>query len=204
MKLSEIQSMSRHQISRLSAAVKKDLYVKFRRLVNDRTRSFTSRGLTPRMTASIKDMPTPAKATEAQMNAYLSNAGAYIQGTYYTYKGWKQHDTEVKREIMDRLDMPNMTDDQFKRYFEFMNAMSDMMGNAWHGVSSQASQLFAEAERLNLNASQFVRNFDYWQDHVEDLRNAKPLTRKAGVKPSDYIRQLKLESITSWRKRQDR
>lgn len=88
------------------------------------------------------------------------------------------------------------------KYGDFLGAMSKRVGESWKYVSDDAIDLFDEAERLNLNPSQFIRNYKYWLAHGEELANAKPIDR-ANVKPSDYAKQLGLPKIRTWNNEQE-
>ena len=84
--------------------------------------------------------------------------------------------------------------EEYQDYKRFLGAMAERVGENWKYVSGEGMELYAEAKRLNLNPSQFLRNANYWIEHVEELTEAKPLSRKT-IRPSDYARQLKLPKI---------
>ena len=90
-----------------------------------------------------------------------------------------------------------------KRYGAFLGAMAKRLGTRFSYDSDSAMALVDEADRLNLNPNQFLRNYDYWLNHVEELESAEPIDRANGVKPSDYAKQLGLPKIKQWNKEQE-
>lgn len=194
--------MSRKQIRNLSQSIKESIYTKLRRSVYRRGKTFEKKGLSQPVPASLRNMPTVRNASQRQIDDALSYAESYMTGTIYTAAGYQKYLNEQRTTWGERmgLDRP-LTKAEHERFGRFMGDMQKRMGSNWDKVSSQAAQMFAEAMRLNLNVNQFRRNFDYWSDHIDKLKDAKPINRSSGVKPSDYIKQLKLETVTSWKKR---
>lgn len=200
MKLSEIIGMSARQIRTLGESVKKAIYTNLRRSVTQRGRAFQRKGLEQKMPKAVRNLPPFGKATEKQINDALSMAETYLTGNIYTASGFESYQAENMKMWGERLGYGRpLTKAEYDEFGRYMGEMQDRTGGNWQHVSSQAAQLFAEARRLNLNPAQFKRNFDYWSDHVDKLQNARPIDRPSGVKPSDYIKQLKLETITSWK-----
>lgn len=200
MKLSEIIGMSARQIRTLGSEIKQKLYTNLRRSVTQRGKAFERKGLKQKAPKSVMNLPSFKNASEKQINEALSMAETYLTGNIYTAAGFEEYISESKQMWGERLGYGRpLTKAEYDRFGRYMGDMQERTGANWQHVSSQAAQLFAEALRLNLNPDQFKRNFDYWSDHVDKLKNARPIDRPSGVKPSDYIRQLKLETITSWK-----
>ena len=86
-------------------------------------------------------------------------------------------------------------EEEFNNIGEFLGQMQDRLKEVWKTVSDRAVKLFEEAQRLNLDPGQFLRNYDYWIEHAEELEGARPLNYEY-VKPSSYIEQLRLPSIS--------
>lgn len=202
MKLADIKRMSRRQISKLPEATKRSLYTNLRRSVTQRSHAFERRGLKQRMPQIYEKLPKTSEASSRMLDEALSMAGSYLEGQIYTARGYEQYLKERQSTLQERLGLDKpLTKAQFDQYGRFMGDMQKRMGSNWSLVSHQAAQMFAEALRLNLKPDQFKRNFDYWSNHLKDLENARPIDRPSGVKPSDYIKQLHLETVTSWKNR---
>jgi len=147
-------------------------------------------------------LPKTSEASNRMLDEALSLAGSYIEGRIYTARGYENYLKERQSTLQERLGLEEpLTKAQFDQYGRFMGDMQERMGSNWQYVSHQAAQMFAEALRLNLKPDQFKRNFDYWTKHLKDLENARPIDRPSGVKPSDYIKQLHLETVTSWKQK---
>lgn len=194
--------MSRKQISALSSSIKEKLYTNLRRSVTQRGRAFERAGFRQHAPKAVTNLPPVRGASDRQINEALSQAENYLSERIYTASGFGEYMREQQESWGDRLGLGRpLTKAEHDRFGKFMGDMQQRIGDKWSMVSSQAAQLFAEALRLNLNPDQFKRNFDYWSAHVDKLQNARPIDRPSGVKPSDYIRQLKLETVTSWKNR---
>ena len=201
MKLSEIKGMSLKEIKRLPESTKKSLYTNLRRSVTQRAHAFQKAGLKPRAPKSMQNLQPASQTSMSSIERILGSAESFLESKLYTKSGYLSFHKERRKALSDKLGM-KLTDEDYARYSRFMNDMAAQMGAGWHYVSSQAVELFAQAKRLNLNVNQFKRNLDYWMENVDKLQYARPISRGSGVKPSDYIKQLKMESVTSWRRRQ--
>ena len=188
------------QIKHLPESERRRLYTDLRWSVTQRSNAFRKAGLWPMRPAIMVDLK-PAKETSIdKINRVLGAAKGYLQGQLYTKAGYQRYHKQRRKELSEKLGV-NLNDEDYKKYTKFMNDMARQMGAGWHYVSSQAVELFAQAKRLNLNVNQFKRNLDYWIDNADKLAYAKPIKRGSGVKPSDYIKQLKMETVTSWKKK---
>lgn len=204
MKLSEIIGMSARQIRTLGDAVKKALYTNLRRSVSMRGKAFQRKGLEQRMPKAVKNLPPFKDATQKQINDALSMAETYLTGKIYESSGYADYLAEQRAMWGDRLGFGrSLTPEEHDIFGNFMNDAGKRMGNNFGLVSSQAAELVKEAFRLNLKPDQFLRNLEYWTDHIKQLKEAEPISRTSAVKPSDYVKQLKLESVTSWNKKHE-
>ena len=121
-----------------------------------------------------------------------------------TYKQWR----ETQDERMDRMedvigdDYEFESDEDYEDMRRFLGEMQDRFGGGemWKEVSGDAAQLWGEAKRLNLDPRQFLRNYEYWSDHVDDLKNAAPIQSDRKLYPSDYARKLGLAKVTGGRR----
>ena len=201
MKLTEIIGMSARQIRTLGESVKKALYTNLRRSVSMRGKAFQRKGLEQRMPKAVKNLPPFKEATQRQINDALSMAETYLTGRIYESTGYADYLAEQRAAWGDRLGMGrSLTPEEHELFGNFMDDAGKRMGSNFGLVSSQAAELVKEAFRLNLQPDQFLRNLEYWTSHIKQLKDAEPISRTSAVKPSDYVRQLKLESVTSWNK----
>ena len=201
MKISDLNDMSMVQIKHLPEAERRRLYTDLRRSVTQRSNAFRKAGLRPHVPGNMKDLKPARQMGIDAINRALGAAKGYLQGKLNTKSGYLAYHKERRKALSEKLGV-KLSDADYLKYNRFMDDMARQMGAGWHYVSSQAVELFAQAQRLNLNVNQFKRNLDYWMENVDKLQYAKPISRGSGVKPSDYIKQLKMETVTSWKKRQ--
>lgn len=197
MKISDLAKMSKYEIRDIPLNERRKLYTNLRRSVTQRAHTFERKGLPVQAPVEYRNMAPASELTDKQLTEALARSSSYYQAKIYTAAGYMEFHREQRQNLERKLGM-KLTQEQYVQYKEFMDDAASRMTANWHNVSVQAVELFAQAQRLNLNVNQFKRNLDYWIEHQDQLQYAKPLKRSKGVKPSDYVRQLKLEGITSW------
>ena len=198
MKVKDIIELSMPEIMELSDAELRAAYTNLRRSAAARARGFEQAGLPVNIPARLQ-YSVPARYLSRDQLENMVAQGKSAVAPIYSVSGYRRYQEQQKNELKSRFGMSNLTDEQFRKYGEFMGAMQKRMKGSWDYVSAEAYKMASEALRLNLDPKQFMRNFAYWSDHLEDLELAKPLERK-NLKPSDYIKQLNLQRIGSWKR----
>lgn len=90
--------------------------------------------------------------------------------------------------------------EQVNKFDRFMREIRDRYKEMKYKPSDDAIDLFEQAQRLKINENQLLKNFEYWADHIDDLRDAEPINTKAqSVSPGRYRAALGLETIKSWK-----
>lgn len=193
MKLKDIINMPLIRLKELTRGELSKAYRQVVKSVESRVRGFERKGLEdvlPKVVRDIPNAPTPRNISELS-NFLLSNksdVNKYIKH---------------QEELMEAMEERMSTDDHdfefesledYTNFRRFLGAMAERVGENWKYVSGEGVALYAEAKRLNLNPSQFLRNANYWIENADKLEEAKPLSRKT-IRPSDYARQLKLPKI---------
>lgn len=193
MKLRDIINMPLVRLKELTRGELSKAYRQVVKSVESKVKGFESKGLAdvlPKVAKDIPNAPTPRNISELSnfLLSNKSNVNKYIQ-----------HEKAMMKTIEERLssedyDFEFESLEEYQDYKRFLGAMAERVGENWKYVSGEGMELYAEAKRLNLNPNQFLRNANYWIEHVEELTEAKPLSRKT-IRPSDYARQLKLPKI---------
>lgn len=197
MKIRDIINLSMPDIQELSDADLRQAYTNLKRSSTQRRHGFERAGLPVNIPEMYRYEARAGDLTRRQLEQAVSTGAGFINAPIYTAGGFRKYKERRKNELKSRFGLDDMTDADFDRYGQFMNAMQDRLAGSWKYVSAQAKKLAAEAQRLNLDPMQFMRNFEYWQDHVDELENARPIER-GNVRPSDYVRQLGLPGIRQW------
>ena len=198
MKVKDIIELSMPEIMELSDAELRAAYTNLRRSAAARARGFEQAGLPVNIPARLQYKVPARYLTRAQLENMVAQGKSAV-APIYSVSGYRRYQEQQKDELKSRFGMSNLTDEQFRKYGEFMGAMQKRMKGSWDYVSAEAYKMASEALRLNLDPKQFMRNFAYWSDHLEDLERAQPLERK-NLKPSDYIKQLNLQRVGSWKR----
>lgn len=177
-------------------------YNYLRKVIRSRQKSFEKRGHSDLFSKSfaqgfrsLKTIKSRGQllAEMARMENYLLSSRSTVEGAL-TYQEQENKRRQSLSETLNR----DLSEEEFNNIGEFLGQMQDRLKEVWKTVSDRAVKLFEEAQRLNLDPGQFLRNYDYWIEHAEELEGARPLNYDY-VKPSSYIEQLRLPSISKWR-----
>ena len=121
-----------------------------------------------------------------------------------TYSKWRDTIDERMEHMEDVIgdDFQFDSDEEYEEMGRFMGEMQERFGGGemWKKYSGDAAQLFGESKRLGLDPKQFLRNYDYWSEHVDDLKRADPIKSGRKLYPSDYARKLGLDKVTGGRR----
>lgn len=201
-KIKDIINMNRYDLAQKSARQLRPLYNKLQRELNKRIASFEKHGKGEAIPKRLKGIETPYGKQELLKT--ISGISNWMLGKQSTYKGYVGIEKQRKKELEERLSYGKgegfkgykvkLTDAEFEDYKRFMGEMQTRASQMWARASDDAQDLYAQAKRLNLNPKQFLRNYDYWIEHVDDLKEATPIN-KNNLHPSDYAKQLNLPKI---------
>lgn len=140
--------------------------------------------------------------SEAQMRQELSTALSYLGARESTYSGYKKAQ-QKRRERYEKTTgrkFKSMAD--FNKFGNFMGEMQTRLKSMFQPASDfigNPGGLYDQAIRLNLNPEALMQNFEYWRDHLDDLKQMDPIEgRKNKLTPSDYIKRAKLEKISDY------
>ena len=206
MKAKEIINLPAYQVNKLTGGALNEAYQTLKSVFNKRAKTFRKHGAERALPPGFrKGMQSSVGMTESEKLQALKDVSAFMRGERSTYSGWRRSELEQMESLNEALDGVYHFDslDDFRKYGEFMGEMQTRLGEMWKVQSSQVRELFFQAQRLGVDSSQFLKNFEYWIEHAEELQKAKPLSYSGrGLKTSDYARQLHLPSINEfYRKR---
>lgn len=137
--------------------------------------------------------------SEAQMRQELSTALSYLGARESTYSGYQkaQQKRRASYEKTTGRKFGSMSD--FNKFGNFMGEMQTRLKSMFGPASDFIVDLFNQAERLDLNPEALMKNFEYWRDHLDDLKEMDPIEgRKKSLTPSDYIKRARLEKISDY------
>ena len=200
MAVKDLLQMSASQISALEGAELRRAYKSTSASLRMRRQAFVKHGKLSGMPEVYRGGIRKAASfeSEAEMREYMMDALRYINKGKSTIAGYN-------KSLQDRMEhVENITGHKFgsqseySRWGEFMGEMQERLKASWKAISDVAWELYDEAKRLNLDPDQLMKNFEYWADHLEDLKEAEPLKRSRALRPSDYLKSLKLEKISTY------
>lgn len=177
-------------------------YNYLRKVIRYRQKSFEKRGKSDLFSKSFaqgfRSLKTIKRRSQllaemARMENYLLSSRSTVEGAV----AYQEQENKRRQSLSETLNR-DLSEEEFNNIGEFLGQMQDRLKEVWKTVSDRAVKLFEEAQRLNLDPGQFLRNYDYWIEHAEALEGARPLNYEY-VKPSSYIEQLRLPSISEWR-----
>lgn len=192
-----------NQLRKLKAPDLKKTYKQISKALKGRTKTFRKHGREEAVPERFRDgLESPEDMSKNEMLSHITDALRYMNDKESSYRGW--HEKQMGRmkaynETMKASGQATFdSEEDFDRYGRFMGDMQDRFGELWHYNSDQAKEMYAQAERLNLDVNQLTKNFDFWADHLEELAEADPITWHRADRPvyaSDYARKLGLGKI---------
>lgn len=204
MKISDIVNMAAYKVNKLTGSALSAAYTTLKSAFNKRVKVFQKHDAERALPAQFRNgMRSSLGMTEDEKLQAIKEASAFMRGSRSSYSGWKRSEVEQMENLNEMLEGDyhfNNLDD-FRKYGEFMGEMQTRLGEMWKNVSSQVRELYFQSERLGVNSKQFLKNYEYWLAHSEELEKAKPIewsTSGRKVKASDYARQLKLPKMSEW------
>lgn len=200
MAIKDLLQMSASQLSALEGAELRRAYKSVSASLRMRRQTFQRHGAVSAMPEKYRGGIRKAGSfdTEAEMRQYMKTGIAYMKGSVSTFSGY-QESVEKRKEHIEKVRGKSFSSmAEYNRWGNFMGEMQERLQASWKSISHLAWELFDEAERLNLKPEQLMKNFEYWADHLEDLQEAEPLQRGRDLRPSDYLKSLKLEKISDY------
>ena len=187
MKLKSLITQSAREWSSMSGSQLRKAYQQVKHAMKERAKTFAKHGQEGRT------LPSSRGLSESELRTKLKSASAYMRGRRSTYSGAQQSALDKLHQM--QAAMPEMgfkTVEDVAKFGDFMNEMEERY-KAIQFPSMSAKKLYQEAQRLNVDPRKFMRNFDYWQDHINDLEKLDPIRQREGsraLKPSDYARKI--------------
>ena len=199
MKFKDIIHMSLVQIREMGRSAKESAYSLLKGMSTRRANTFAKHGA--QIPGQLTRLNAPAGAlSDKDLDKAIAMQSSILQTRGTRYAEAVKMQNERREMLKERFGLEDLTDEQFDQYGRFMDEMQQREGaKGWSYASALAKKMAVEALRLNMDPAKFMRNFDYWSDHLEDLERARPLVRSRPVRASDYIKQLKLPTIRSWK-----
>lgn len=206
MKAKEILGMSPYEViktARGSLTEAKQIFRALKNSLDSRIRTFAKHGALDAVPDRILNIGGVKGKSETEIIQNIRDLNNFMRDPEKgTYADWSEEMERRKEHMEDVIgnDFEFDDDDEYEDYLQFMGEMQDRYGGGemWKEVSKDAAKLYGEAKRLNMDPSQFFRNYDYWTRHIKDLASADPIQSRTGRKiyPSDYARKLGLPKIS--------
>ena len=202
MKTKDIIRMEPEALNQLSKSELRDAYRKVRDVLRHRKSAFEEKGLQraipERYRSGIKglrDLKTPGDLRQA-----IKKAQDWMLKGGSTVSGYERLEPSRMAKISKDTGIEFNSQEQVNKFDRFMREIRDRYKEMKYKPSDDAIDLFEQAQRLKINENQLLKNFEYWADHIDDLRDAEPINTKAqSVSPGRYRAALGLETIKSWK-----
>lgn len=196
--IKKLINMSRHKLSKMAPSTLKQAYNTLKKEVSKRVGVYTKHNMKHNIPKNIANMDGVDELDNADLVNKIGEMSNFMLSKKASFTSWMENEKELMHDIEDDLDIKFKSFGEYEEYKRFLNDMYARDKKGWRANSEQyedAIDLWLNARRLNLKGSQFLRNRDYWLEHVDDLKNAKPIKRGTKLYPSDYAKQLKLPKI---------
>lgn len=202
-RLKSLLSSSFADIKSLSGSALRTAYKSAAASIRGRRRAFEKAGKLSALPERYREgVPSISSfESEASIRAALAENLGYIRGKVSTLSGYEEVMDSRAKAVGEKLGIDFKSQADFNRFGEFMGEMQTRLKSMWKPASDFVVDLYKQAQRLNLNPMQLMKNYEYWRDHLEDLENIDPIEgRNRELRPSDYIKKAKLEKISDYYK----
>lgn len=198
MNLFQILNQSAMHLRNASEKTLRQTYSFLRSRLNSRISTFAKHDALSNIPKKYQQGVKPLKElkTMSEIKKAIGEMQNFMLGDRSTYSGFIKSE-KFKKKLFESKMGRKMTNEEYIQFTNFLRDAQARLKDIWKFVSDDAIELYDESQRLNLNPMQLIKNFDYWKEHLDQLKNAKPINRK-NVKPSDYVKQLKLPKIRTW------
>lgn len=198
MAIKDLINMSRYQLGKLTSKKLSSVYNQLKRTVTQRVNVYKKHSRMDVIPKALHKIENVADLDSAEKISKIGEMSNFLLSGKRTYTDFMKAEREEMENIEEDLDIKFKSMQEYNDYKRFLHDMYQRDKKGWKASSEQyedAIDLWMQSRRLNLKASQFLRNKDYWMEHLDDLKNAKPIKRGTKLYPSDYARQLRLPKV---------
>lgn len=204
--LSKLMEYSGRDISGLSGKELRSAYKSTAAAIRGRSSAFrkagAESGLPQRYRKGVQSISS--FESESEMRRAVAENLGYLRGKVSTYSGYQETLNERAAQMSAKLGIDFTSNADYKQFGDFMGEMQTRLKSMWKPASDFVVELYRESKRLNINPMQLMKNYEYWRDHLNDLKEADPIGgRSRELRPSDYIKAAKLEKISDYYSRSD-
>lgn len=213
MKLSDLIDASAISLSKLSKSEIRQAYQIVKSAVRTRSKTFVKHGKETGIPKWLRGgLPSSVGAAPEDLALDLKKALGWLHGENSKYAGYLEMIENRRRKMQEAMpDMDFSTVDKLEKFGHFMEEIRDKYGDMAGYVSTQAQDfyneyvdkiggnsveagaLYGEAMRLNVDPRQFVKNFEFWMQNLEELKEIDPINQRKGsraLKASDYAQKI--------------
>lgn len=199
--LQSLIDMNTRQLNALTGKELRSAYKASAASIRGRLKGFQEAGEIGAVPAKYRNVPKIGSfETEEEMRQALKDQLAYIQGEVSYIKGYERVMSSRAKRVGEKLGIRFKSKAEYDKFGKFMGEMQTRLKSMWKATSDFAVDLYKQSQRLNLEPTQLMKNFEYWRDHLEDLEAVSPIEGRR-VTPSDYIKKAKLETIRDYYKK---
>lgn len=205
-RLASLLESTAREIGELSGKALRTAYKSAAASIRGRSRAFISAGKSEALPQKYRGGVASISSfeSEAEMRSALQQHLGYLRGKVSTLAGYEEVMSDRAQAVGSKLGIDFESEKDFKNFGDFMGEMQTRLKSMWKPASDFVVDLYKQSKRLNLNPMQLMKNYEYWRDHLQDLEEADPIEgRSRELRPSDYIKQAKLEKISDYYKRSD-
>ena len=202
--LKEISNLSQYELGKMSKKELQAAYRDIRQAVQRREKTFRKHNAEGAVPKSIRELKAPSRLNKKDLIKSIAAAGNFYQSKRGTYTGMIRELKEITNIIEERTHKKISIKD-LSSFGEFMKDAKDIIGEAYNPAYPELADLWEASKNKNLDPRELLKNYQYWleREHLDALRDAKPIKRDGEVLPSDYVSKLGLPEIEGWSPKRD-
>jgi hypothetical protein len=197
--LKEISNLSQYELGKMSKKELQAAYRDIRQAVQRREKVFKKHGAEGAVPKSIRELKAPSKLNKKDLIKSIAASGNFYQSKRGTYTGMIRELKEITK-INEERTHKKISIKDLPSFGEFMKNAQEIMGELYNPAYPELAELWEASKNKNMDPRELLKNYEYWLDreHMEKLRDAKPIKRDGEVLPSDYVKTLGLPEIEGW------
>ncbi len=196
-KLKVLQDMTVREIKNLPSGSLREAYQNLRKSLASRVNTFRKHDSIKGVPEDLRyGLPSSKGKSDAELVQLMKDPLKWMRKDKSKYSRYAASQDDFREKMQDAMpDMDLSTAEKMDRFGRFMGDMQSRYGEMWHAISNQVRDVYRDLTRLNKDPEQFMRNYDYWVEEVEEINRQKAERHEGGrrrsTKLSTYARKMK-------------
>ena len=194
--IKSITNMSAYQLSKLTNREVNAIYRKVNKRIEKNISTFKKHKVTSKNVEKYVDILNEPKArTRRAKELAILEATIFLKNKNNTYTNWKQTQKERRATVEKSTGIKFANNKEYEDFSRFLSDAYERERGNLKRHYDDAMDLWVQSRRLNIDTNTILRNWKYWKENVDSLKNAKVIDSGNKVNAREYAKQLKLPKL---------